>query len=222
MNNQCVYTHVHPENKIVFYVGMGIIKRAYDFKNRNRFWKRTVLKFGAPEVNIIAQNLEPEKAAELEKFLIKYFGLNNLTNISPGGDNITGFVHSDESRKRISLANKGKKRSLETRKRISEGRKGIVFSQEHRKNISLAQSGEKHKNWGKKFSSETKDKMKVAATGKNSANADKTIYRFSHVQYGSITCLQCELRRLFGLDQAALRRVVIGQQKQHKGWAVVK
>lgn len=44
-------------------------------------------------------------------------------------------------RQRLSNALKGKKKSKEHSKHISEGRKGIVFSEEHKRNISLGKKG---------------------------------------------------------------------------------
>lgn len=222
MNDQCVYIHFNPITAQPIYVGMGVIKRAHDFSNRNSKWKKIKAKFGKPIVAIIGIDMSIENAAQAERKLIKFYGLENLANYSPGGDNLIGFTHSEESRKKISNFHKGRAKSPETRRKMSEAKKGIVFSDEHRKNLSASQSGEKHHNFGKTLSKETKDKMKIAATGENSHVADKNYYDFRHAAHGVKRCRQYELRKEYNLDQAALRRVVIGQARQHKGWEIVR
>jgi hypothetical protein len=58
-------------------------------------------------------------------------------------------------------SHKGKPKSLETRKRMSEGRKGMKFSDEHRANLRLARS----KQIRRPMSAETKRRISIATTG---------------------------------------------------------
>lgn len=52
------------------------------------------------------------------------------------------YVHiSEETRKKLSDTNKGKKRNEYTKKKMSEAAKGRVFSEEHRLNLSKALKG---------------------------------------------------------------------------------
>ena len=61
-----------------------------------------------------------------------------------------GFVLSDETRRKLSDAQKNRPPvSEETRRKISEANKGKVISPEHRAKISAAISGEKHHAYGK-------------------------------------------------------------------------
>ena len=55
---------------------------------------------------------------------------------------------------------RGRKRSVETKKKLREARKGKKFSEEHKKKL-----GEAHK--GKKFSDETRRRMSESHKGKN-------------------------------------------------------
>lgn len=71
---------------------------------------------------------------------------------------------SEETKKKMSLAQMGKKASEETRKRISEGRVGIRVTEEAKKKISEALKGNKHR-LGKYHSKETKIKMSNAHKG---------------------------------------------------------
>ena len=63
------------------------------------------------------------------------------------------------------LHQKGKHRSENTRKKISEANKGKHFSEEHKRNISEGQRGEKNHNYGKPKSNETKNKLSNAFKG---------------------------------------------------------
>jgi 5-methylcytosine-specific restriction endonuclease McrA len=71
-----------------------------------------------------------------------------------------GYPHSEETKRKIGLANKGKKHTEETKKRISETRKekialgeislnmlGKHHSEKTKKKISDMERGEKHWNW---------------------------------------------------------------------------
>ena len=78
-----------------------------------------------------------------------------------------GYINqlSEETRLKLSLANKGKKRSEENRRRISEGHKGISKSEEHKQKISLAKKGTPSPRKGAILSEETKSKLREARIG---------------------------------------------------------
>jgi len=65
----------------------------------------------------------------------------NLTNHTIGGDGCQGFKQSDEQKLKTSIRNTGKKASLESRQKISEGRKGMQFSDSHIRNLSESHKG---------------------------------------------------------------------------------
>ena len=73
-----------------------------------------------------------------------------------------GAHHSDETIKKISESQKGKKRtplSEEHRKKISESRKGITLSEETIRKLSESHKGRTAWNKGKKHTQETKKKI---------------------------------------------------------------
>lgn len=92
------YNYIHKKpNGDIFYIGKGKEKRAWFFFNRNSHWHRTVIKYGAPEVKIIANWKEENKAMIFEKFLIasaKYFNFI-LVNKTTGGDGTSGLKRPD-------------------------------------------------------------------------------------------------------------------------------
>ena len=91
----------------------------------------------------------------------------NGYNLHSGG-NVNTFV-SDETRRKLSEANKGRKRSPETRRKLSEANKGKTLSPEHRRKMSEA-------NKGKTLSPEHRRKLSEARKGrKHSPQARRKI-----------------------------------------------
>lgn len=120
-----VYAHRRKDNGKIFYIGMGVSKaRANNRSTRNRYWKKVERQYGV-EVDILAENLSVKEAEELEMFLIEEIGLDNLTNITKGGQ-----------KGRI-----GDRKTKEEREKISKSRMGMKFSQEHKDKISQSKKG---------------------------------------------------------------------------------
>ena len=57
----------------------------------------------------------------------------------------TGKKHTESAKNKVSIANIGKVLSPESRKKLSEARKGMVFSEETKKRISESKKGKKTK-----------------------------------------------------------------------------
>lgn len=75
---------------------------------------------------------------------------------------IKGRTMSEEWKRKISEAKRGITKSEETRRKMSEARKGIKLSEEHRRKISVSTSGENNPLFGKHHTDETKKKMSEA------------------------------------------------------------
>jgi hypothetical protein len=91
-------------------------KRAYQKRSRNSHWLNTVNKYGL-EVNIVYNNLTNSEASKKEKDLIEFYGLNNLCNMTSGGDGCVSL--KQESKDKISNSLKGKVHSQETKDKRS-------------------------------------------------------------------------------------------------------
>ena len=63
--------------------------------------------------------------------------------MSGEGNHFYGHKHTEETRQKISAANRGKKISEETKQKISETQKGRIVSEETRKKLSEANKGKK-------------------------------------------------------------------------------
>ncbi|MEY9198668.1 hypothetical protein ABIA16_003784 [Sinorhizobium fredii] len=162
--DRCVYFHRKPTDGTVFYVGIGSRHRSRALSGRNRYWNRIVSDLGKPIVEIVADGLTIEAAAEIEKRWIRHFGLENLANISPGGDGLFGATPSEETRRKLSAASSGE----------NNPRYGKPCSPETRRKISAANSNppeEKRRklreaNLGKTIPAEVRTKIGDASRGK--------------------------------------------------------
>jgi hypothetical protein len=145
-----VYEHWRLDRDECFYVGKGRGGRAYSTKYRNRHHQAIVAKLSrtgsAFEVRIVASGLSEPEAFLLERERIVFWRSTgvDLTNLTDGGEGISGFRLSDETKKKLSeIAKKrgapkltkeqqekvsnwhrGRKRSLETCQKISQAKKG--------------------------------------------------------------------------------------------------
>ena len=172
-----VYVHRRATDGRVFYVGKGKGNRYKSSSVRNRHWKFVADKHGF--ISDIVMRFNDEQCAfSFERALIKHYGKENLCNYSDGGEGSSGVVVSEETRKKLSLAMTGKKRSDamkakmsklktgnkyslgkthsdESKKRMSDAQKGKIVSDDTRRKLSEA-------NIGKKLSQETKEKMSAS------------------------------------------------------------
>ena len=128
-----VYLHRKKSDNSIFYVGMGMYKsRANYFKGRNPHWTNVFNKYGA-NVDLIAEDITIDEAIELEMLVIETIGLDNLTNITLGGEGSLGLKHSKESiakMRKIKANTKPSKecyiKGVETRKQNSINVKELV------------------------------------------------------------------------------------------------
>lgn len=133
-----VYLLIDPETNQIRYIGKGSKNRAWRFNRRNghcESWIKSLTnKNKKPRVYLIRSNLSEYDAFRIEKLLIracKKLGFN-LTNLTDGGDGVSGLVMSKETRNKIRHTffkkyqipwNKGKRASKKLRKALSRGRK---------------------------------------------------------------------------------------------------
>ena len=154
------------EDRTPYYIGKGKGNRAY--RRRDKGIKPPKDK---SKILILKQNLTEEESFRHEVYMIAVFGrkdlgtgiLHNRTN---GGDGVSGAVVSDETRRKMSEALKGKPRSKEIRRKISEAHKGKTHSEKSRRNMSESQKGKTH-------SEETKRKLSEAKKGKTFSEEHK-------------------------------------------------
>lgn len=121
--NNIVYIHKDRCTNEVFYVGIGSSRaRAYDEKQRSDEWKDRISECYF-DVEIVAKNLPKKLAERIEESLIGAYGIENLINKTLGGRGTKGIKHTDEAKRKISQAQKGRKKSIETISKTIENRR---------------------------------------------------------------------------------------------------
>ncbi len=192
LNPSRFYTYAYlREDRTPYYIGKGTKYRIYEKggrpcskpKNKSR-------------VIFLKQNLTEEEAFKHEIYMIGVFGRRDLgtgilRNKTNGGDGTSGRVLTEETKKKISISNKGKtgsngfkgkQHSIEAKTAISNSKRGTIgtftgktHSEETRKKISNARKGkplsEEHKRKvgdafrGKKITEEHKIKISQSKMG---------------------------------------------------------
>lgn len=152
-----VYKHTTPSNKV--YIGITCQPVNERWRNgegyRGQIFYRAVKKYGWEKIKheILFEGLTKEEAEAKEIELIKEYKSNIKThgyNVENGG-NSTG-KHSEATKTKISLSNKGKEFSEESKK----------LMRLHHPDVS----GEKNPNYGVKFSEEIRRRMSESKKGK--------------------------------------------------------
>lgn len=166
----------------VFYVGIGCkprYSRAKTKHGRNKFWKNITNKVEW-DYQIVSEELDKAAACKLECELISKYGrrINNtgtLCNITEGGEGAVGSTHlvSEEARKRIGLAQRGKLVSTKTREKLREVNRGKKLTDSTKEKIRTANSGSNHPNFGKKLKQETRKKIGLANAGRAQTEIEK-------------------------------------------------
>jgi len=150
------------ENGTPYYAGKGSDDRAYR-------WHARVHMPPVKERILVQEHASEEEAFVAEKFLIDFYGRKDLgtgclANMTDGGEGFSGARHTEDSKKRIGKASLGNKYSLgvkiseETRRKISEASKGRPCSEETKLKISKA-------NLGNTLSPEHKAKLRETHLG---------------------------------------------------------
>lgn len=124
-----VYGHYKADTGELFYIGKGSGNRAWDNRSRNKHWHSVVAKHGLT-VKVLEDDLSENDAYNKEREIIAEIGVHNLVNKTEGGDGLTTeslkrlYQEHPETKIKISNSLKGKPKTKEHAKRISEGKKG--------------------------------------------------------------------------------------------------
>jgi hypothetical protein len=127
-----VYAYLRT-NGTPYYVGKGI---------GNRAWKRN-RHFPPPkdrtQIVICETGLSEIGALAIERRLIRWYGRKDnhtgvLRNLTDGGDGSSGFHHSEDAKRKMSVAKKGK----------PSNRKGAIHSEDSIKKMRASKQGNKH------------------------------------------------------------------------------
>lgn len=160
-----------------YYIGKGKNNRAWE-KHGNYYPPKG-------RVVIMESQLTELGAFALERRYIRWYGLENLKNQTYGGEGISGYKHTNHSKKKMSLRKKGQKRNEHARQQIAKGKLGKKrkpFTEKHKKNLSES-------NKGVLRSSETKKRISEALKGRK--HSEETLKKLRTPKQ-KIICPHCK------------------------------
>lgn len=170
----CNYIHCRPNGE-PFYVGKATIdkrhrtNRPFMFSHRNNLHKKIVAKYGKENIQVFVFPCSTEQEAlDAEIQHIAQFrseGLQ-LANLTDGGEGMSGFKLSEESKAKLSAIRKGRKPTEETRAKLSAARIGKPSPVKGRKHTDEAKANMSAFQKGRKKSEEHKAKIAAAHIGK--------------------------------------------------------
>lgn len=236
MGNYTVYMHVLPKEisgkeNDKYYIGITS-QDPHKRWNGGRGYHRQYIGYAISKYGwenfyhvIILNGLSLDEACEKEKELIKKYKSNQKQygyNIDNGGNGCGKMSEATKSIIRQKLT--GREFSAETRFKISQSLLRMYETHPHRKHtpeecakIGAAQKGEKHWNYGKKRSDETKSKIALSTS---KAKGMMVYNDMTGETYVSIR----EAERKTGVDRCTIKRCCDGLpvKKNHEGFRYVK
>lgn len=146
-----IYTLECPLKHTIIYVGKTInLKERYKghctlskHKSKIGNYLKYLKKFQLKPIMTVIDSTDEEDWSWLERYWIsqmRAWGFN-LLNCTDGGEKQYHYHHTELSKNKISLAQKGRKLNKEWCDNISKGRSGITFSENHINNLSISHKG---------------------------------------------------------------------------------
>lgn len=213
-----VYEHWRPDKGLPFYVGKGHGKRAAVTQRNNKFYMRVVrkLKRAALEIEIrkVFTGLSEDMSLTLEKSQISYWRSRGimLTNITDGGDGISGYRFTEKQKREMSETLKALPPEVwnKIKTAVSKARKGYVHSAESCRKMSVSQTGRKHPE-------ETKQKMRKTALIREAKKRELGIVQQGHGGFKHSEETKQVLREKAILRAQEKRRKKLEQKQKEEG-----
>jgi len=173
-----VYLYIDPRDGDVFYVGCGkayrmmfhirpSMRRKPTPKNRRI---NEIMALGIhPMIVVIAGGLTQGEALQIERKTIAFYGKENLTNLTTGGQGCPGtksFLgrhHTEEAKEKIRQSKIGEKNPMFGKRR----------SEESLAKFRSKMCGENHPFWGERRPQSTRDKLSESLSGFEWSDEDK-------------------------------------------------
>lgn len=172
-----VYCHTTPSNKKYIGITSQNPKKRWSYGygyNRHKYFNNAINKYGWNNIKheILYTKLTKGQAEILEKSLIHFYKTKDRDfgyNLTNGGEGVSGRIVSDETKRKISQANKG--RHI----------KGHPHTEESKRKLSIANTGRKH-------TDEERYKMSLAHKGKKLKPS--TIEKVKEANYKAVICIE--------------------------------
>lgn len=234
MNEYYVYQLRVEDEELPFYVGKGKGDRAkhhlssyglieeYSSLHKKNKIKKALREGKQILVEYIEDNLTEEQSFVREVFWIAHFGRADLkkgplTNKTNGGEGVSGYIHTEESKKRLSEVHSGENNFFY----------GKTHTAESIEKMAAAKRGKTPHNKGKKSSPEAIAKMIVSKTGHRHKQESRDQMALSHSKTWIVVKPDGEEVQVVNLEKyckensllaPAMRMVAYGQRNHHKGY----
>ena len=236
MDKYYVYGHYKTgESDIPFYIGKGNGRRAYEKTRQNKHWHSIVDKYGYV-VKILAEGLSQEESFWLETQLIGMFGRHDLgngplVNHTDGGEGISGYTFSEDSKNKMSSVRKDKS---------YDEIYGPEKADEIKQKQSISWSSNKHYifstgnipwNAGtkkivlKKTKEEISENCRKSKTSNKNPRFDHKIYHFVHKDGREDMLTRYSLAEKYPEEKlftSGLGNILTGKTITYKGWSILK
>lgn len=241
------------------YIGKGKNERLnrhfYLYKHNNtRFYSKIKAIINSNQVPLYFKIVEElseidalDKEIELIKSIKRIENGGTLTNLTDGGEGVSGLKMSDETKEKMSKSHLGKKigkLSNETKMKISISRIGSISPMLNKKHSDESKAkmsekaklrvGEKNSMYGKKHSEESKEKMSnntIRKYGKDNPSYGRIVLESQKItdEWKLINKLGDEVIvknlnefcRQNDLNSSCMRDIYYGRSKTHKNWVFV-
>jgi hypothetical protein len=208
---------------VPFYVGKGTgirFKRYHSLHFQRILNKHKFLGI-KPKVTFVFEDRDESKALEQEIFWIKKFGrkdlgTGSLINLTDGGEGGSGYLHTEETKQKLSDIGKGQ----------IPWNKGKEASPEAVKHQSESHMGKKNPHIGVKKTEETKAKISQSLVGNTRAcghYTSKAIWKITFPDgHGEVIDTLNGFCETNNLSRGKMKLVAKGTYLQHKGFKCEK
>jgi len=198
------------------------LQRAFDKYGKNRF------------VFEVLERCREEDLSDKEMFFInKYNSFGNGYNLTAGGDGAAGRKLKEETKTRISQANKGRKRTKEQREKISEAGKKLWSNPKYREKMmkrpkptSVWNKGRRHteeekkhlseKLKGRRITEEHKKKLHELYKGEKSLTAKLTEQQVIEIRLRFLKGeKQCDIKKDYQVSAQTINDIVRNRRWRH-------
>ena len=176
----CIYRITNLVNRKTYIGQHRYEKLNDDYMRSGKLLKQAQKKYGIESFKkeiLVFNVLKKEHIDLLEKIFIaserEKVGIENCYNMADGGQGFSGCL-SEETKKKISLAHRGKHHSEEWIRKIAEANKGRKRSEEARKHMSEVKKGKpKSEVWKRSHSNRMKGRLISEETRRKKSKAFK-------------------------------------------------
>lgn len=175
-------------------------------------WIRQLLSQGRePAIIEVDRISSHDDWAALERYWIHHLRQigASLTNHTEGGEGWHGHRHSEESKRKIAAAHRGRTVSPETRQRLRERHLGKRLSEQHKRKLSLAGKGRIVPPEVRLCKSlQQRGKARPLTTGERNGRAKITATAANEIAHSALSVKELSLQ--FGLSKSQIARIKSG------------